>query len=239
MKCRRFLSGLLFGMGCALSFLGLIAIVLPGIENPQLQLILTGFQMHSSQPSAEAGTRFMQLVFAQNWHFLYLGLLIAVAGAMLLLRFTPKAAVCKETSAPYPIPQPVQLESADKPNPYARSTYLQPPVQKSLHSILQPEPILERNIIEIPEPEPVSAEDVQPYFSPRFSVESRAMETETGAWSQSGSRILIRSIPETPVETEVPNPAPEPEPIPSAPAAPPSSVMTSPRIRSTMGKHTH
>lgn len=241
MKLRRFVSGLIFGLGCAFSFLGLMAIILPAIGNPQMQLVLAGFEMSSAHPVVDAINRFMRFVFAQNWRVLYLGLLVAASGAMLFLRFTPKSTAAKEPAAVPPVPQPVQPEPAEKPNPYARVTYHLPQVEEKISWSFHQEPILERNVIDSPEAEP--AADVQPYFSPRFNIESRAMETETGAWSQSGSRILIRSMPEYEPEPE-PLPEtvlPKPEPVPSspAPAAPPASRMTSPRIRSTMGRHTH
>lgn len=243
MKFRRFISGLLFGLGCALSFIGLMAIVLPAIQNPQLQLVLAGFEMPSRQPVVEGINRLMRFILAQNWRVLYLGLFIAGAGAMLFLRFTPKTEVIKEPEPPQPAPQPVQPEPTEKPNPYAKITYHQPCMPEHTPHSFHPEPILERNTIDCPEPKPEFTADMQPYFSPRFGVESHVVETETGAWSQSGSRILIRSVPEPSAES-APEPAPEialpaEEPVPPAPVARPSSLMTSPRIRSTMGRHTH
>ena len=235
MKFRRFASGLIFGLGCAFSFLGLMAIVLPAIENPQMQLVLAGFEMTSANPLVDAINRFMRFVFAQNWRVLYLGLLVTAAGALLLLRFTPKPKAAQEPEKAPPAPQPVQPEPAEKPNPYARVTYHQPQVEEKISWSFHQEPILERNVIDTPEPEPPA--DVQPYYSPRFTYESRAMETETGAWSQSGSRILIRNTPDPIAEPETVSP--EPAPPSPVPAAPPTSRMTSPRIRSTMGRHTH
>ena len=235
MKFRRFASGLIFGLGCAFSFLGLMAIILPAIENPQMQLVLAGFEMSSAHPVVDAINRFMRFVFAQNWRVLYLGLLVTAAGALLLLRFTPKPKAVQEPKEAPPAPQPVQPEPAEKPNPYARVTYHQPQADEKISCSFHQEPILERNVIDTPEPEPVV--EVQPYFSPRFTFESRAMETETGSPSQSGSRILIRNTPEPIAEPEIVSP--EPAPPSPAPAAPPTARMTSPRIRSTMGRHTH
>lgn len=241
MKFRRFLSGLIFGFGCAFSFIGLIGVVLPAIDNPQMKLVVSSFNMPSEQMVINAVNRFMQFVFVQNWRVLYLGLLISAMGAMLILRFTPKVANKPE---PEERPEPMSVEQpvpAEKLNPYARITYSSPAPDETIHWAHHQEPILARNPIVETEEEPES--EVQPYFSPRFSAESRAVETETGAWSQSGSRILIRSTPLSEaelVEEPVPPPPPPLQPVIPSPAlsVPPPIQPPSPRIRSTMGRHT-
>lgn len=241
MKFRRFVSGLLFGLGCAFSFLGLMAIVLPAIQNSQTQLILASFEMNSSHSAINAINHFMRFVLAYSWRVFYLGLLAAGSGAMLLLRFTPKPKAVEEPQMSEPVPEPLQTPASEKPNPYARVTYHQPPIEEKICWSFHQEPILRPNTIDIPEPEPTF--EVQPYFSPRFDLESQAMETETGALSQSGSRILIRNMPEC-IPEPLEEPMPEfvlskPEPVSSSDTpAVPTSRMTSPRIRSTMGRHT-
>ncbi len=237
MKFRRFVSGLIFGLGCAFSFLGLMAIVLPAIQNSQLQLVLSGFEMTSEHPVAEAVNRLMRFVLAQSWRVFYMGLLMTAAGALLILRFTPKPASAVQKHQLPPEQPPFVPEPAEKPNPYARVSYHQPAAIQNAHTVFQPEPILERNAIDTAGPE--TAIEVQPYFSPRFGIESRAVETESGAWSQSGSRILIRSTPEPIAEPVSEDPFTQPEPVPPSPVpvSPPTARMTSPRIRSTMGLH--
>lgn len=241
MKFRRLLSGLLFGLGCALSFIGLLSVVLPSIPNPQLQLILSGFEMTSTQPFVESINQLMRLVLAQNWRVFYLGLLVAVIGAILILQFTPKVQQPEKPLFSNPQAPFTQPEQVEKPNPYARAASFQPAEPETTCAVFQPEPILERNVIKETEPIPSFAQEVQPYFSPRFSTESHVTETATGSWSQSGSRILIRSAVEPAYEPQPEAPLSKTAPISPAPCptAHPSAQMTSPRIRSTMGRHNH
>ena len=252
MKFRRFLSSLFFGLGCALSFIGLLTVILPTFKNPQLQLVLSSFSMTSSNAIVTLVNRFMTFALQQNWQLLYTGLLIAGAGAWLLLRFTPKAPRKEEFQGASFSVQPVQenvAPAAEQPNPFAAVSYTSPPATPSSSKasvMLHSEPILERNQIveeEVPEP------DASPYFSPRFPVESRAIETEAGPLSQSGSRILVRSaydplVPEILAQPEgvssVPDSNPEPAGTPASTSdlsVPEPITPPSPRIRSTMGRH--
>ena len=47
MKVRRTIGGALFGIGCAVTFVGILATVLPMVQNDQLQLVLSSFEMPS------------------------------------------------------------------------------------------------------------------------------------------------------------------------------------------------
>ena len=241
MKFRRFLCGLLFGLGCGLSFIGLMAITLPSMQNPRLQLVLSGFEMVSNKPLVETVNQFMRFVLEQNWRVFLLGIFISAVGAILLWQFTRKNTSNKSISKPLCSTHHAYSEAAEKPNPYARVTYHLPIIPEHKQNIFKPEPILERNIIETPAEKNIFSEECQPYFSPRFSSESRAVETEAGTCSQSGSRILLRNMPEKTDDPEsnfIYDP-PEPAPITSISSNRPSIHMTSPRIRSTMGQHTH
>lgn len=241
MKFRRFLSGLIFGSGCALSFIGLMAVILPTIDNPQLQLVLAGFQLVSVKPLVERINGFMRFVLSQSWQFFYLGLLIAGAGTLLLLRFMPKPEAASEPETTSSALQQTQTELENKPNPYVKVIYHELAVTEPARKTFRPEPILERNVVENASTETDANETAQPYFSPRFTAESRALESESGAWSQSGSRILIRAVPKPAPDSTPEDIYSKPEPVPHSSAAisQPSSRMTPPRIRSTMGRHTH
>ena len=244
MKFRKFLSELLFGLGCALAFIGLLTIVLPTIQNPQLQLVLSSFSMTSSNAAVSLINRFMTFALQQNWRVLYLGLLMAGTGAWLLMRFMPAPKKNQPIEAPAAVTAPAQ-SGPEKPNPFAKASVIDipsaPEYSSKAASILHSEPILECNRIKEDEPGDF---DAAPYFSPRFSAESRAIETEVGLPSQSGSRILVRSAYE-PMSSECP--ATEPTPVvepetaegPSPVLAVPAAITPpSPRIRSTMGRHT-
>jgi len=243
MKIRKFLSGLLFGTGCALSFIALLAIILPGIDNPQLQLVLDSFDMLSEHPAVQLMNAFMTFALQQSWHLLYLGLLILGLGAALLLHFMPK----QKKDAPVSILPPVQpkFKEPELANPYANISYQELPLKEHpVHNtsfLSYTEPMLERNRIEEKNTKVYS--ETQPYFSPRLKVESQAIETNAGKQSQSGSCILIRNVYEA-SEISVQIQAKESR-TSATPAAPPPPVLSPPsevpapasRIRSTMGRH--
>lgn len=255
MKFRRFLSGLLFGLGCALSFVAFLAIVLPGIDNPQLQLVVASFQMTSAHPAVQAINAFMTFAFQQNWRLLGLGLLILAVGCGLLVHFSPVRKT--KTKPSNDVLPPAPPPASEEHNPFAHVSYpdMDPePLAVQSPIAFHPEPILEPNAIE--ERQDSFLYDVQPYFSPRLTAESRAIEADAGLPSQSGSRILVRSIcdpipAQTPVLPADPAPSEEPEASPVSKTVPLFStaepkpiehpnlppLAPSGRIRSTMGRH--
>ena len=268
MKFRRFLSGLVFGIGCALIFIGILSAVLPSVPNLQLQLVLGSFALSSENILIRLINRAMSYALAHSWRVLLLGVLSAGAGAFLLLHFTPKkllpSAVPKERplpSAPFPVLEAEDAAIPQLPNPFAVGTYLDHlPLRESKaeHSFIRhAAPILELNKIEdspMPEVSPVPAAlpdrdvpNAEPFFSPHFEDESRAIESERGLPSQSGSRILIRSaFEQVTVRERYESPKEEPAAVPlmEERTAPPAAQLSasasmppfSPRIRSTMGK---
>ena len=86
MKFFRFMSALLFGLGCILSVIGLTTIVSPDTSN----FLVQSFK------------RLMFLSSRQNWPVLYLGLLILAAAAELLLFFAPEK-TGTQTASPLPV----------------------------------------------------------------------------------------------------------------------------------------
>lgn len=244
MKLRRFLSGVLFGAGCAVSFIALLAIVLPQIDNPQLQLVLASFELASDHPVISGFHSFASFAIQQNWRMLYLGLMVLAAGAGLLLHFSPAKSKASD-SAPVSEASPKACAATEKPNPYANVRYQEPepltPAPDDLKEAFRARPILEKNRIE--EAEEDTAQESAPYFSPRFAQETQAIETDSGLESQSGSRLLIRNAytppaPSEPPVHEEPKPLITPERKPSSTFAPPPPVSApSGRIRSTMGRH--
>ena len=281
MKLKRVLSGLLFGVGCALTFVGLLAVVLPSISNPQIQLVIASFSTVSERPAVNLVNQFMNFAFEQGWRLFLIGLLVAGVGAWLLILFTPQT---KRTQKPQPVRRnspPVPVQHVDEseqqpvfeaPNPFATRRYAapqdEPPVSKPA-PVLHAKPMLEQNTVEVSTEYPITPDyDATPYFSPRVETEARAIQTSVGDESQSGSRILIRPSPVESSAQQEPEPEPikEPEPVPvsdrppvpvvmpaaersepsplpkqvPAPRAVPAPALrpASPRIRSTMGRHT-
>jgi len=261
MKLRRFLSGLLFGTGCALTFVGLLSVALPSISNPQLQLVLASFAEPSNHAFISLINRFMSFALSQSWRLFFIGLLIGIVGAWLLILFSPRKPLTKRTvppSEPSPAPQqpvyePQPMAEAEAPNPFASGVYAtqrEEPVKAAPPLSFHARPMLEPNKVEEPPLYSFSPDaDAQPYFSARLETESRAIQAEVGEASQSGSRILIRPAPAAAEAINEPA-APEPPAAPPAPitapvlkpsTSPSSPVRTassSPRIRSTMGRHT-
>ena len=256
MKFRRFISGLLFGCGCALTFAGLFAAVLPTIQNRQIQLVLASFSKPSENTVVSVVNRFMTFALEQGWRMVILGLIITLAGGLLLARFHPQyqnqvqpQSPAKRTEPHYPQPQlsetPVAVNEA--PNPFAISFYAeaQPVQQRKANAFIPPSgPMLEKNTFEM-QTEIPAAVHAEPYYSPRFEAEVHAVQAEFSNIGQSGSRLLVRPEPVAwPAE-----PIKEPEPAPAVPMTPvlpaPSESKTasapllkpSPRIKSTMGRH--
>lgn len=242
MKLRKALSGLMFGFGCAISFVGTLALVLPCVSNSQLQLVLQSFEMPSSHTLVHWMNTAMSFALHHAWQVLGIGLLCAVIGGILLALCsqTPRAPIVQEEvfrrPAPVEIPvQPVKVQPAH--NPFAEITYDQlpkPAPSPAVQHVLHHEPLLEPNRIEENTPA-APAMPAVPVCPPAPVL--------AGAPSQSGSRIITRTVlthPEaiaSPTE-ETAEPAVSEsvvtQPIESLPAAAPQPVS---RIRSTMGKH--
>lgn len=244
MKVRNLISSLIFGSGCALSFVGLLAVILPRLPLPQLQLVLASFSLPSENAAVSVINAFMSFVLNQSWQTFATGLILTCAGGWLLFHFSPKPvrAAEKEKTHTSPEPTAVKIDSVPECNPFAvermQESYLETqPVSSFAHA----KPILEPNRIDEEATARESAINAVPYVSARFAEEMQAIETEPGQPSQSGSRILIRTSFE-PQKKETPPPAeeikPQPQPVVRIAADPkPTPLQTSSRIRSTMGHH--
>jgi len=255
MRFRRFLSGLLFGTGCALIFVGLLALILPLFSNSQLQLVLASFSAPSDHFAVNLMNRAVSFALLYSWRVLLLGIIMSCLGAWLMNYFTPKRS---RRHPPVYQPAPVQhtppLEPAptmetEVPNPFAVTSYSTPlPVRQTVSSPLyHAAPILEKNRVEESISEASASAAYEPYIPQHLSAESIA--TETGTSSPSGNRIMRRSAYERPVQET--SDKPEVSPVPesafppeetvsratsSALTTPPVIQAPSPRIRSTMGQ---
>lgn len=267
MKFRRFLSGLIFAAGCILLFISLLAYVLSYASLPQLEVLRDSFYSQSDHAVIDLINRFMRLAIAQHWQTAAAGILLTAAGIVLMNHFSRarkamRQSVIEENPAPSTAPCDAEetVRIHEKNNPFAVDVYnqrMKDQADSKPAFELPSTPILERNAIEeVPLPQSIpEPENNDPYFSPRFPFESRAVETEAETPSPSGSWILKRTpveMEDPPAFTELsmepesePLPAPEPElpaetlppfenpePVP----APPEGMPTL-RIRSTMGRH--
>ena len=181
MKFRRFLSGFLFGAGCALTFIGVLAVVLPSMSNRQLKTVLASFAAPSDNTAVTAINRFMTFTLSNGWSVALLGLLTAVAGGFLLYCFQPRrsskktrpssAAPARPRNAPdrsRAVRVPAAPVDREAPNPFAAASYQTQRQEQSRPAspiAFHAAPMLERNKIEeTPADSPVEAE---PTFAPR------------------------------------------------------------------------
>jgi len=230
MKIRRTLSGLLFGLGCAIVFIGALAVLLPKIDNAQLKLFLSSFEAPSRFAVINAVNRFLLFALAHSWQVLGVGALCVLLGIGLLLHFSDsgKPAEPDETLFQRPACEAAPL-SADEPNPFAVAEHTEPDDSASKF-LAYHRPLLEENRID----------ENQPYLPHSFSGESTAILTERGEASPSGARTILRAPQPVEIKPEAPASVPLPPPAPSASAAEAPVQSSQPatlRIRSTMGRH--
>ena len=232
MKIRRMASGLLFGLGVSVVFIGALAVILPRLDNPQLQLFLKSFETTSRLAIVNAFNDVLLFVLKNSWQVLSVGALCVVLGIVLLLHFSEPEAQRELSEARYQRPieekNPVVQEET---NPFAVAEKEEPnPFGIDLLSYQRP--LLEENRID----------ETLPHLPSSFAGESIAIRTESGTRSPSGARTIMRT-PQPLAEIAAP-PAPvlpdsviPDEQIPS-PSEPSPSLSPAPsRIRSTMGQH--
>ena len=139
MKVRRTIGGALFGIGCAVTFVGILATVLPMVQNDQLQLVLSSFEMPSGNLIVSAINGAMTYALHHCYGVLLCGIVMMAAGMAILLHRTRRRPVRHNTPSSYsrpasaPAPKPVWPEedadwSAWKPretraNPFAAAIY--------------------------------------------------------------------------------------------------------------------
>ncbi|MEG2950402.1 MAG: hypothetical protein RR946_06910 [Clostridia bacterium] len=121
MKYIKIFSGILFGLGCAIIFIGLAATVLPMIANDQLRLVLSSFEMPSENPLVNAINAMMTFSLQNCYLMMLIGAGIALIGALLMLfnRPAPQAQQTEAPRSPYAL---VPEEGAADSIPVWRST---------------------------------------------------------------------------------------------------------------------
>ena len=126
MKVRKALSGILLGLGCAIAFIGLLAIVLPAIPNKQLHLVLASFDMPSSHPLVSAMNTGMSFALRNGWQVLFWGLFLLMIGVALFVLFSVHEPKRRDASAPsgrseeaFPSQPLWEPHPEPRPNPFA------------------------------------------------------------------------------------------------------------------------
>lgn len=139
MKVRRTIGGALFGIGCAVTFVGILATVLPMVQNDQLQLVLSSFEMPSGNLIVSAINGAMTYALHHCYGVLLCGIVMMAVGMGILLRRSRRRPARRRAPSPYsrpasaPAAKPVWPEedadwSAWKPreartNPFAGAIY--------------------------------------------------------------------------------------------------------------------
>lgn len=120
MKVRKALSGILLGLGCAIAFIGLLALILPAVPNEQLHLVLASFDLPSSHPLVAAMNTGMSFALHHGWQVLFAGLFLLLIGVALFVLFSepsPRAeAAFDDREATQPLWEP---RPQSQPNPFA------------------------------------------------------------------------------------------------------------------------
>lgn len=263
MKVRRTLSGILFGVGCALTFIGLLTLILPAVANDQLQLVLASFESPSENPIVQLMNSGMSFALHHSWQVLFTGAALLVVGLICFILFSREkkripqqepykrpAAAPSEPLWEQPAPEPA------RPNPFADMALWDQqfaPVKRQEIPDENPfsvygGPLLERNRIEeIPaytftpeaytrpvEPEPV--QQPEPAVDPLPVMETVQPLTMPSASAPLTPPVLSAEsrIPLTPPS---PPASEKPEPVYTPNEEPDAPVQISSRIRSTMGRH--
>ena len=87
MKLRRRLSAWLFGLGCAVLFIGLLSLLLPLIANDHLMLVLKSFFAPARKPLVRLINAAMSYALTNAWQVTIAGMLMALAGGVLFCHF--------------------------------------------------------------------------------------------------------------------------------------------------------
>lgn len=265
MKIRKTIGGILFGLGCALTFIGLIALILPTIENDQLKLVLASFDTPSDHLVVSLMNSGMSFAMHNGWKVLICGAVTLIIGLLLFTLFTrePKP---DPRPAPYQRPAPVrepiwesQFSSPERqPNPFADlalwdQQFAPQKSQQQEHAFTAfGGPMLEPNRIE---DEPVYRFAADAYARPVEAAPQADVPVEAAYEPVNAD---LPPIPPAPVLQPVApvaavqmekagafSSAPAADPVPEKKAEPvytpneepDEPIQISSRIRSTMGKH--
>lgn len=219
MKVRRTIGGALFGIGCAVTFVGILATVLPMVQNDQLQLVLSSFEMPSGNLIVSAVNGAMTYALHHCYGVLLCGIAMMAVGMGILLRRSRRRPARRRAPSPYsrpasaPAAKPVWPEedadwSAWKPreartNPFAGAIYEDLPPRTpspAVPTAYTPPPILPPSNAE-DEPSPYARPFAEPPAPPPWrSLLMRSLSLQHRLWGsghprRSRQRRLLWSLP--------------------------------------------
>lgn len=231
MKVRRTIGGVLFGMGCAVTFVGILATVLPMIQNDQLQLVLSSFDMPSDNVIVNAINGAMTYALHHCYGVLLCGIVMMATGMGILLHRSRRRPARRSSASPYSRPAPAPAakpvwpeEDADwsawKPretraNPFAGAIYEDLPSRAPsppVPAAYTPPPILPPSNA-ADEPSPYARPFAEPPVPPPVSEPADAEPFFATPSAQAGA-----SMPESPAP-----PAVEPSTAAQAMQEPPAA----------------
>ena len=252
MKVRRTIGGMLFGIGCAVIFVGILATVLPMVQNDQLQLVLSSFEMPSGNLIVSAVNGAMTYALHHCYGVLLCGLAAMLAGAGLLL-WGEKARRAPKRS-PYSRPAEMRARDDDwddadvgwpgggmgwappprEPNPFAQAGTAFTPRAAEARMACSPPPILPPN----------ETEPFNPYARPDAApADATAAPPPPPAPEPAPAPPPPQAVPPAPpppgpVYAAPPPAPPAPEPAPAPPQEDASlrHDIQRPEIRSTMAR---
>lgn len=149
MKLNRFLSVFLFGLGCMFIFIGIAAAILPGIQNAQLQLVLSTFQMPADNFLVNMINHGMSYALQNSFWVMGIGGGLVFAGVVLMLIAPPAQTTAvqgkkRKSGAPHATPKPASKQRKTEDVYQWRPTKLPQPVESnpfadtSLSALLMP-----------------------------------------------------------------------------------------------------
>lgn len=227
MKVQKALSGILLGLGCAIAFIGLLALVLPAIPNQQLHLVLASFDMSSSHPLVAAMNKGMSFALHNGWQVLFTGLFLLMVGVSLFVFLSVRESR-REGASPFPdrsdddFPSRPLWEPHPEPrhNPFADMAKwdsfapLNPGTQEPSFAFARHRsPLLEPNRVEEvpmpdanpfarPMPEPVKAPAPDVSWEPETAPEPEAAPSPEPAWEPA---LKPLTKPEPPQAPDIPS----------------------------------
>lgn len=251
MKARSMISGMLIGLGCAMTFLGFLAVIVPGINNKQLNLVLDSFNVSAKNAAIYVFNSFARFLLQNSWQTVAVGGL-ALGIGLWLFGFAEKERNDEEEPAPYRPVQSSKPVSYVRPLPESSPIHTTGPVRKANEPLARSVP---REEVPSSNPfarpyapfvpsavEPVEQEDM--HFSnvadaPTFS--SYSVHTQTSVAEKEPAFYAMPAVSEAIQEN--PFQSAEPDEILPSDASTASFESNEPesappvRIKSTIGMH--
>ena len=243
MRLKKFLGGFLFGIGCVVALIGLLCAVLPMIDNDQLRLVLSSFEMPSQNPIINLINGAMRYSLANCYLVMLVGAGVLALGAIVMLfarrdepqeeyeEYTPRtrrpaayAVADDDARVDPPVwrPEPVNEE----PNPFADASIaeLLKPRAAAQPAAPAANPFADPALAEIITPKVVAkpAEaPINPYAAP---ILPRAEDAAASPYQRPKTETEASADAPAPKPDDAPKAYDAPQPTATAPASVPPSV---------------